>query len=107
MFVRLFGNHQGPDTHRHIVTPQQGEWPKMSSSLVLVRQTSNHAEIISDLGLIRGLPYGLLQEIFLLKFCMNYSPFLKLLDTLKITNEMFWCYCLLEMQSFVLYTFEY
>jgi hypothetical protein len=40
------------------VIPQQGEWRKMSSSLVLVRQTSNHAEIMSDLGLFRGLPHG-------------------------------------------------
>jgi hypothetical protein len=58
MFASLFGNQYGPDTHRHTVIPQLGEWPKLSSSLVLVRQTSNHAEIMSDLGLIRGLPYG-------------------------------------------------
>ena len=38
--------------------PQQREWAKISSSLVLVKQTSTDAEIVSDLGLFLGLPYG-------------------------------------------------
>ena len=38
--------------------PQQREWAKISSSLVLVKQTSTDAEIVSYLGLFLGLTYG-------------------------------------------------
>jgi hypothetical protein len=36
----------------------EGEWAKIGSSLVLVRQASILVEIVSDLGLFLGFPYG-------------------------------------------------
>jgi len=58
MNVCQFIRKSSRSRHTHIVIPQQGEWAKIISSFVLVRQTSIDAEIVSDLGLFLGLPYG-------------------------------------------------
>ena len=79
-------------------------WAKISSSLVLVTQTSILAENVSDVRLFLGVPYGRFARNFSAEMLYEFLVFSEVAE--KVTNARSFCYCLLELQSFVLRTIK-